>query len=119
MPIAAKDIYPLLGELLHLCQRIEWTMKYLVEQAYRKVEFKTVDELHKPPKIEDKWMSNSDTLGMVVKDFLQGFYGEPAAMMAPIPTVSSWNFVIALMPMLMRKFVKKTVFVEPMSWLTL
>ena len=78
MPIAAKDIYPLLGELLHLCQRIEWTMKYLVEQAYRKVEFKTVDELHKPPKIEDKWMSNSDTLGMVVKDFLQGFYGEAA-----------------------------------------
>lgn len=76
MSITAKDIYPLLGELLHACQRIEWTMKYLVEQVYRKVEFKTVDELHKPPKIEDKWMSNPDTLGMVVKDFLQGFYGE-------------------------------------------
>lgn len=77
MSITAKDVYSLLGELLHVCQRIEWTMKYLVEQAYRKVEFKTVDELQKPPKIEDKWMSNPDTLGMVIKDFLQGFYGEP------------------------------------------
>ena len=72
-----KDIYPLLGELLHACQRIEWTMKFLVEQAYRKVEFKSVDELHKPPKIEEQWRSNPDTLGMVIKDFLQGFYGEP------------------------------------------
>ena len=78
MSITAQDVYPLLGELLHACQRIEWTIKYLVEQAYRKVEFKTVDELQKPPKIEDKWMSNPDTLGMVVKDFLHGFYGEPA-----------------------------------------
>ena len=78
MSITAKEVYPLLGELLHLCQRIEWIMKYLVEQAYRKVEFKTVDELHNPPKIEDEWLSNSDTLGMVIKDFLQGFYGESA-----------------------------------------
>ena len=77
MPATAKDVYPVLGELLHLCQRIEWIMKYLVEHAYRKVEFKTVDEMHKPPKIEEVWLSNSDTLGMVVKDFLQGFYGEP------------------------------------------
>lgn len=77
MPITAKEVYPLLGELLHACQRIEWTMKYLIEQACRKVEFKSVDELHKPPKIEERWPSNPDTLGMVVKDFLQGFYGEP------------------------------------------
>ena len=76
MPITAQDVFSVLGELLHACQRIEWTMKYLVEQAYRKVEFKTVDELQKPPKIEELWQSNPDTLGMVVKDFLQSFYGE-------------------------------------------
>ena len=77
MSVAAKDVYSLLGELLHVCQRIEWTVKYLVEQAYRKVEFKSVDELHKPPMIEERWQSNPDTLGKVIKDFLQGFYGEP------------------------------------------
>lgn len=71
-----KDIYLLLGELLHLCQRIEWTMKYMVEQACREVKFKNPEELCNKPPLELKWDSNSDTLGIVVKNYLQKFYGE-------------------------------------------
>ena len=77
MPISSKEVYPLLGELLHICQRIEWCMKYLVEQACRVVEFKAVEELKEPPKIESKWEQNGDTLGTVVKAYLHGFYDEP------------------------------------------
>ena len=76
MSITAKDVYSVLGEQLHLCQRIEWCMKYLVEQAYREVEFHSPDDLKNPPKIESKWESNTDTLGKVIKVYLKGFYGE-------------------------------------------
>ena len=76
MSVTAKDVYSVLGEQLHLCQRIEWCMKYLVEQAYREVEIHSPDDLKNPPKIESKWESNTDTLGKVIKAYLKGFYGE-------------------------------------------
>ena len=77
MPITTNDVYSLLGELLHNCQRIEWVMKYLIEQAYRVVEFKTIKELKELPEIKSKWEQNTDTLGTVIKAYLHGFYDEP------------------------------------------
>ena len=56
--INAAAIYPLLGELLHLCQRIEWTMKYMVEQACTEFEFKSMDELKHPKPLEFHWLDS-------------------------------------------------------------
>jgi len=70
------NVYPLLGKLLYACQRIEWTMKYMVEQACRKVEFKSGAELEQATKLEPKWPQNNDTLGKLIKEYMKKFYGE-------------------------------------------
>lgn len=75
--INAAAIYPLLGELLHLCQRIEWTMKYMVEQACLETEFKSLEELKQPKPLEFRWQDNKDCLGGVVHEYLDKYYGMP------------------------------------------
>jgi len=77
MSFSSKDIYLLLGELLHLCQRIEWTMKYMVEQACLEMEFKSLEELKQPKPLEFHWQDNRDCLGGVVHEYLDKYYGMP------------------------------------------
>lgn len=70
-----REVCLKLGQLLHLCQCIEWKMKFMVEQASREIKFEPA-ELSNPSKFELKWISNTDTLGTVVKQYLNRFYGE-------------------------------------------
>lgn len=70
-------IYDKLGSILFRCQRIEWTMKYMVEQAEGSVEAKTFEELQNLKPKEPKWMDNKDTLGGLMAKYLDKFYGEP------------------------------------------
>ena len=72
-----SSVHLLLGELLHLCQRIEWTMKYMVEQACIEVEFKSLEELKHPKPLEFHWLDNKDCLGGVVYEYLDKYYGMP------------------------------------------
>lgn len=70
-------IYDKLGAILFRCQRIEWIMKYMVEQAEGSVEAKTFEELQSLKPKEPKWMDNKDTLGGLIAKYLDKFYGEP------------------------------------------
>lgn len=70
-------IYDKLGSILFRCQRIEWIMKYMVEQAEGSVEAKTFEELQNLKPKEPKWMDNKDTLGVLIAKYLDKFYGEP------------------------------------------
>ncbi len=101
MSFSSKDIYLLLGEFLHLCQRIEWTMKYMVEQACLETEFKSLEELKQPKPLEFHWQDNKDCLGGVVHEYLDKYYGMPVDDLTDgefIKFQSKFNFVDAENP---------------------
>lgn len=75
--MAESEIYLLLGQMLHLCQRIEWTMKFMVEQACRNVEIKSKEALKQPIPLDFHWQNNKDCLGSVVHDYLNKYYDMP------------------------------------------
>lgn len=101
-----SSVHLLLGELLHLCQRIEWTMKYMVEQACLEMEFKSLEELKQPKPLEFHWQDNKNCLGGVVHEYLDKYYGMPVDDFTDgefVKVQSKFNFVDANNPELTKE----------------